>query len=92
MDYYFDWYKIFDKRKVRVATESARVYWSSVERDSVRNTVLIETGDEMKDILKEKYFPQSYSHHLLDELHRLRQGSMSVQAYITAFDGPNFAL
>ena len=65
-------------------TWSNKVYWSSVERSCVRNRVLIETWDEMKD-KQEKYFPESNSHRLLDELHRLRQGSMSVQIY-TTFD------
>jgi len=39
----------------------------------------------MKNKLKEN-FPESYRHRLLDELHRPRQGSMSVQTYTTAFD------
>ena len=64
-------------------TGSSKVYLISVER--VRNRVLI-TWDEMKNKLKEKYFPDSYRHRLLDELHHFRKESMSVQAYITAFD------
>ena len=45
----------------------------------------METWDEMKDKLKERYFPESYRHHLLDELHRLCRVSMLVQGY-TTFD------
>ena len=89
IDYYFNWYKISKECKVQLArmrlTWSNKVYWSSVERSCVRNRVLIETWDEMKDN-QEKYFPESNSHRLLDELHRLRQGSMSVQIYTTTFD------
>ena len=57
-----------------------------VETDCVRRRVLIETWDEMKDKLKEKYFPESFKHHFLDELHHLRQESMSVKAYTSTFD------
>jgi len=36
MDYYFDWYRISEERKVRLAkmglTGSVRVYWTSIER------------------------------------------------------------
>ena len=46
----------------------------------------METWEEMKNKLKEKYFLDSYRHHLLDELHRIRQESISVQAYTHAFD------
>ena len=67
-------------------TRFARVYWTSVDRDCARNRILIETCDEMKDKLKEKYFSKSYRHSLLDELHRLHKESMSVQAYTTTFD------
>ena len=40
----------------------------------------------MKQKLKEKYLLDSYKHRLLDKLHRLHQGSMSVQEYTTDFD------
>jgi len=57
MNYDFDWYKISEERKVRLARirliRSARVYWTSVERDCVRNRVLMETWEEMKNKLKE---------------------------------------
>jgi len=40
----------------------------------------------MKHNLKEKYFPDSYKHRLLDKLHILRQGSRSVHDYTIEFD------
>ena len=40
----------------------------------------------MKQKLKEKYFPDSYKHRLLDKLHSLRQGNKSVKEYTTEFD------
>jgi len=88
MDHYFDWYRIFEA--VRLArmqlTGSVRVYRTSIERDCASNRVLIEIWEETKNKLKEKYFSNSYKHCLLDELHHLRQGNMSVQGYTTVFD------
>jgi len=88
MDHYFDWYRIFEA--VRLArmqlTGSVRVYRTSIERDCASNRVLIEIWEETKNKLKEKYFSNSYKHCLLDELHHLRQGNMSVQRYTTVFD------
>ena len=40
----------------------------------------------MKYKLKDKYFLDSYKHRLLDKLHNIRQGSMSVHDYTTEFD------
>jgi len=40
----------------------------------------------MKQKVKEKYLSDSHKHHLLDKLHNLRQGSMSVQDYTIKFD------
>ena len=46
----------------------------------------MESWEEMKQKLKEKYLPGSYKHSLLDKLHRLHQGSRSLQEYTTEFD------
>ena len=82
MDYYFDRYKFFEEGRVWFARRKLegpdRIYWDTIERDCVDVEFLIETWDEMKDKLKEKYFLELYRYRLLDELHRLRQGSMSV--------------
>jgi len=40
----------------------------------------------VKDKFKGKYLIESYRHRLLDKLHNFRQGSMSIQDYMTAFD------
>jgi len=40
----------------------------------------------MKNKLKKKYIPEIYRNHLLDGLHNLRYGNMSVRDYITRFD------
>jgi len=40
----------------------------------------------MKQKFKEKCLPDSYKQRLLDKLHNLHQGSMSVQDYTTEFD------
>ena len=40
----------------------------------------------MKDKLKKKYLPEFYWNCLLNKLHNLSQGNMSVYDYITRFD------
>jgi len=40
----------------------------------------------MKDKFKEKYLHESYRHRLLEKLHNLHPGSMSIQNYMTTFD------
>jgi len=41
----------------------------------------------MKEKLTEKYLPEYYRNHLLNQLHNLRQGHMYVQDYIAIFEG-----
>ena len=65
---------------------SVRVYWASVERDCERHKNPIQSWEEMKDKFKGKYLIESYRQRLLDKLHNFRQGSMSIQDYMTAFD------
>ena len=48
--------------------------------------ILYSSKKEMKNKLKEKYL----RHRLLDKLHNLRQGSMSIQDYMTTFDDLTF--
>jgi len=37
MDYYFDWYRISEERKIRMRlVKSVRVYWVSIERNCKR--------------------------------------------------------
>ena len=55
-------------------------------REYTRRETLIESWEEMKQKLKEKYLPDSYKHRLRDKLHDLRLGSRSVQDYTTEFD------
>jgi len=45
-------------------------------RESVRT---VESWEEIKDKLKEKYLPEFYRNHFLHELHNLGQGNMSVR-------------
>jgi len=42
----------------------------------------IESWEEMKNKLKEKYLPKFYMNHFLDKLHNLCQGNIFVQVYI----------
>ena len=60
MDYYFDFYEFSDNCRVQFVKlklkYSAQDYWTTVERQLVRTYArLIETWDEMKEKLKEKF-------------------------------------
>ena len=46
----------------------------------------MNTWDEMKMILKEKYVPTSYQQRMLDQWQRISQGSKPVRDYISKFD------
>ena len=63
----------------RMRLESTMIYWTliGIARERHRKNP-IESWEEMKHKLKEKYLPEFYRNRLLDKLHNLRQGSMSV--------------
>jgi len=75
---YFDWYRFPDAARLlfvrRKLVGSTNTYWTSVERHCVRHIVVIESWEEMKEKLKEKYLPEYYRNRLLDQLHNLRHG------------------
>ena len=52
----------------------------------MRRRVALESWKEMKEKFTEKYLPEYYKNHLLDQLHNLRQGHMSIQNYIAIFE------
>ena len=83
MEYYFDWYGFPDAARVVFARRklvwSARIYWDSIVRVHVRRKVVIESWEEIKEKLKEKYLLKYYKNRLLDLLRNLHQGNMSVQ-------------
>ena len=47
--------------------ESARTYWTSIERNYTRREIFIKSGEEMKSRLRDKYFPEYYRQYLLNE-------------------------
>ncbi|GFZ18371.1 hypothetical protein Acr_27g0001100 [Actinidia rufa] len=61
MDHFFEWYNLSDDRKVRFAKmkliSRAKLFWQSTEQ---RRQPPITDWVEMKEILREKYLPQSY--------------------------------
>jgi len=59
-------------------------------RDCVRRRIVIESWEEMKEKLEEKYLPEYYRNHLLDKLHNLRQSDISVQDYRANFEDLTF--
>ena len=47
--------------------ESARTYWTFIERNYTRREIFIKSGEEMKSRLRDKYFPEYYRQYLLNE-------------------------
>jgi len=65
----------------------ARQYWTNVEKlMTLRRQELVQTWDEMKSRLQEKYFPVSYKQRLLDQCQCLTQDNQPVTEYVTNFD------
>ena len=65
MDHYFEWYDMFNKRRVRFAKMKllgqAKLYWSNYERLMAReNHAPVINWEKMKKILEEKYVPTTY--------------------------------
>jgi len=52
----------------------------------MRRRVTLESWEELKEKLTEKYLPKYYRNNLLDQLHNLRQGYIFVQNYIGIFE------
>jgi hypothetical protein len=64
MNQFFDWYNLFENRKVRFAKMKlsglAQLYWESVEESLARKgQPPITDWVEMKTKLQEKYLPHS---------------------------------
>ena len=91
MDHLFDWYNMFEARRVRFIKFKlqglAKMYWMSVETRLEREgQEPIMTRVEMKAELKKKYLPLTFRDRLLDKLSNLKQGKMSVKEYMNKFD------
>ena len=61
MEYYFEWYGVYNERRVRFAKikllGQAKLYWTNQERILARGgRLLMITWDEMKECLKKKIF------------------------------------
>ena len=52
----------------------------------MKRKVVLESWEDMKEKLSEKYLPKYYRNYLLYQLHNLRQGQMSFQDYIATFE------
>ncbi|GFY95681.1 hypothetical protein Acr_10g0010660 [Actinidia rufa] len=87
MDHFFEWYNLSDDRKVRFAKmkliSRAKLFWQSTEQ---RRQPPVTDWVEMKEILKEKYLPQSYQGDMLDKWNNLRQGSKPATEYVAQFE------
>ena len=87
MDHFFEWYNLSDDRKVRFAKMKligrAKLFWQSTEQ---RRQPPVTDWVEMKEILKEKYLPQSYQGDMLDKWNNLRQGSKPATEYVAQFE------
>jgi len=68
-------------------TGQASQYWTNlVNMLAARDPEPINTWRRMKDELKEKYVPPSFSARLMDKWHRYTQGNKSAQEYVEKFD------
>ena len=72
IDHYFNWYNMSDERRIRFAKMKLighdRQYWTTVEKlMSFKRQKPIQTWDEMKLKLQEKYLFILYKQHLLDK-------------------------
>ncbi|GFS34711.1 bifunctional inhibitor/lipid-transfer protein/seed storage 2S albumin superfamily protein [Actinidia rufa] len=87
MDHFFEWYNLSDDRKVRFAKmkliSRAKLFWQSTEQ---RRQPPVTDWVEMKEILREKYLPQSYQGDMLDKWNNLRQGSKPATEYVAQFE------
>ncbi|GFZ09160.1 hypothetical protein Acr_20g0009680 [Actinidia rufa] len=87
MDHFFEWYNLSDDRKVRFAKmkliSRAKLFWQSTEQ---RRQPPVTDWVEMKEILREKYLPQSYQGDMLDKWNILRQGSKPATEYVAQFE------
>ena len=59
-----------------------------MERKYTRRGASVDSWEEIKQKLKEKYLHDSDKHRLLDKLHNIRYGNKSVQDYTIEFDDP----
>ncbi|MQL76985.1 hypothetical protein Taro_009395 [Colocasia esculenta] len=91
MNRYFDWMGMSDARRARFAMMKligqAQTYWMNVETLlEQRGQDPIESWEEMKVKLREKYLPASFRQRLIDRWQNIFQGTRSVTDYIAEFD------
>ena len=91
LDSYFGWYDFSENRKIRFAemklNDPAKIYWkNAMHLLEIRRQDPIETWNEMKFKLREKYIPLNYHDKLVDQWQRICQGNKSALEYVTEFD------
>ncbi|MQL98694.1 hypothetical protein Taro_031410 [Colocasia esculenta] len=65
----------------------AQTYWLNVETlYEQRELTPIESWEDMKVKLREKYLPATYRHRLIDRWQELTQGTRTISEYIADFD------
>lgn len=75
-----------EEKKVRLAavefTDYALVWWDELVKSRRRNGEYpIDTWDDMKRVMRKRFVPSYYYRELHQKLHRLYQGSRSVEEY-----------
>jgi len=76
----------FDLPKMKLIGQ-ARQYWTNVKKlMKLRNQEPIQTWNEMKMKLQERYMLVSYKECLLDQRQRLTQGNRLMSVYIKKFN------
>jgi len=68
-------------------TSQASQYWTNLKNiRTFRLQQPIEIWDMMKDELKGKHVPPSFSDRLMDKWHQYNQGNKSAKEYVANFD------
>ncbi|MQL96690.1 hypothetical protein Taro_029370 [Colocasia esculenta] len=91
MNCYFEWMGMSDPLRTFFAKTMLRgralTFWTNLEdRLAQRYEEPINTWNEMKSRLREKYVPTMYRYRLIDRWQNVSQGSRTVSAYIDEFD------
>ncbi|XP_065873481.1 uncharacterized protein [Euphorbia lathyris] len=82
----FDCHNYSEEKKVRAAviefTDYALVWWDQLVTTRTRcREPQVDTRDEMKTVMRKRFFPDDYYEGLYRKLQVLQQGSKSVEAY-----------
>ena len=91
MEDYFDWYAMLENRKFNFVKAklkgAARLWWYNIENQlQIMSQPPIDTWDEMKLKMKERFIPTNYEQLMYTKLFSLKQDTKSIEAYKEEFN------